>query len=92
MVCGSYPGQVVGLFLSALVGGRAGFEAEAVIAGFHDVAVVGEAVEHGAHLSVAEHVSPFAEAQVRGDDHRGPFVKLAQQLKSSAPPEGLNGT
>jgi hypothetical protein len=55
MVCGSYRGQVLGLFLSALGGGRAGFEAEAVITGFHDV--VGEAVEHGGrHLGVADHV------------------------------------
>ena len=42
-----YRGQVLGLVLSALGGGRADFEAEAVIARFRDLAVVGEAVEHG---------------------------------------------
>ena len=57
MVCGSYRGQVLGLLLSALGGGLAGFEAEAVIACFRDVAVVGEAVEHGGgHLGIAEHM------------------------------------
>lgn len=48
---------------------RAVLEAEAVVSGFEDVAVVGEPVEQrGGHLCVAEDAGPFTEAEVGGDD------------------------
>ncbi len=44
------------------------FEAEAVVAGLPDVAMMREAIEHGRrHLGVAEHADQFAEAQIGGD-------------------------
>ena len=59
-------------------GGRVGLEAEAIVAGFKDVAAMGEAVEQRRrHLRVAEHRRPFAEAQVGGDDDAGALVELA---------------
>jgi hypothetical protein len=49
-------GQVSGFLLSAFFGGGAGFEAEAVVAGFNDVAMMGETIEHGGcHLGVTDH-------------------------------------
>ena len=43
---------------------------------------MGEAVEHGGrHLGITENACPFAGAQVCGDNHRGPLVKLAQQVE-----------
>jgi hypothetical protein len=50
-------GQVSGFLLSAFFGGGAGFETEAVVAGFNDVAVMGETIEHGGcHLGVTDHL------------------------------------
>ena len=83
MVCGSGVRQVP-RFLLGGVGGlcRAVFEAEAVVSGFENVASVGETVEERCrHLGVAEHCSPFAEAQVGRDDDAGALVKLAQQVE-----------
>jgi hypothetical protein len=74
---------------------RTVFEPEAVIAGFEDVAVMGEAIEQSrGHLGVAEDRGPLAEAQVGGDDDAGAFVEFAQQVEqqnSKAPPEVLKG-
>ena len=75
-------GQGIGLLLSSFCGGRAGLEPEAVVSGFEDVAVVGEAIEQSRrHLGVAKHPGPFAEAEVRGDDDAGALVKLAEQVE-----------
>ena len=75
-------GQGIGLLLSSFCGGRAGLEPEAVVSGFEDVAVVGEAIEQSRrHLGVAEHPGPFAKAEVRRDDHAGALVKLAKQME-----------
>lgn len=42
----------------------------------------GKAVEHGGgHLRIAEHGRPLSERQVRGDDHRGAFVKFADEVE-----------
>src|SRR5690606_31671170 len=61
-------------------------EAEAVIAGFQDVAVMSEAVEQsGGHLGVAEHAGPFAEAEVGGNDDAGLLVELAEQMEQQRP-------
>ena len=56
-------------------------EAPALVAGFDDVAVMGESVEQrGGHLGVAEHAGPLRERQVGGDDHAGALVQLGQQV------------
>ena len=74
-------GSSHGLLLSCFGRRLAGFEAEAVIAGFDDVAVMGKVVEQGrGHLGVAEDPGPFAEAQIRGDYHAGPLVELAHPV------------
>ena len=83
MFRGSCFGQdiiVLPLFLGRY--GCTGFEAEAVVSGFKDVAAMGQTVEEcGRHLGVAEDSGPFAEAQVRGDDDAGAFVKFAEQVE-----------
>src|SRR5271165_5141248 len=83
MVSGSGVRQVPGLLLCGFGGfRRAVLEAEAVVSGFEDVAVVSEAVEQRRrHLGVAEDSGPFAEAEVCGDDDAGAFVKLAQEVE-----------
>jgi hypothetical protein len=69
-------------FLSGLRRSGAGAEAEAVISGFEDMTVVGEAIEEGCgHLGVAEHASPLTEAEVGGDDDAGLLVKLGEQME-----------
>ena len=41
-----------------------------------------EPVEQGCgHLGIAEHVCPFAEAEVGGDDDAGALVEFAQQVE-----------
>ena len=58
------------------------FKAPAVVAGFDDIAVMGEPVEQrGGHLGVAEDGRPFPEGQVGGDDDRGLLVKAADQVE-----------
>jgi catechol 2,3-dioxygenase-like lactoylglutathione lyase family enzyme len=60
----------------------AGPEPEAVVAGLQDVAVVREPVEQGGgHLGIAEHASPFTEAEVGGDDDAGLLVELGEQVE-----------
>ena len=57
-------------------------EAVAVVAGFQDVAMVGEPVQQGrGHLGIAEDIGPFAEAQVGGDDDAGALLEFAQQVE-----------
>jgi len=57
-------------------------EAPAVIAGFNDVAMVGQAIEQrGGHFGVAEHAWPFAESEVSGDDDRGTLVEPADEVE-----------
>jgi len=52
-----------------------------VVAGFQDVAVVGDAVQEGCgHLGIAENMCPFREAEFGGDDQRGLFVEFADQV------------
>lgn len=69
--------------------GRAVLEAEAVVSGFEDVAVVGEPVEQrGGHLCVAEDARPFTEAEVGGDDDAGALVQPAQQMEEQRPSRG----
>ena len=54
----------------------AAFEAPAVISGFDDVAVVGQAVQQGGgHLGVAKHARPLAEGEIGRDDDRGLLIE-----------------
>lgn len=44
------------------------FEAERIIAGFKDAAVVSDSIQKRcSHLRIAEHAAPFAERKVGGD-------------------------
>ena len=57
---GISPGGGLGEGFSAAV-----FEAPAGVAGLDDVAVMGQAIEHGSgHLGVAEHLRPIGEGEV----------------------------
>jgi len=61
-------------------------EAPRLVACFHDLAVVGQPVEEcGGHFGVAEDRGPFAEGEVGGDDDRGAFVELADQMEEELP-------
>ena len=79
-MCFSAWGQVKSwLFPRGFGGSGADLEPEAVVAGFENVAVMGEAIEQGGcHLGVAEHPGPLAEAQIGGDDGAGALVELAR--------------
>ena len=58
------------------------FEAVTVIAGFDDVAMVGQAVEErGGHFPVVEDLGPFTEGEVGGDDQAGALVEFAQEME-----------
>src|SRR4051794_31776754 len=58
------------------------FEAPALVSGFDDVAVMGEAIEHGrGHLGVAEDLGPVGEGEVGGDDDQGVLVELADEVE-----------
>ena len=66
--------------------GFAVFEPPAFVAGLDDVAMVGQPVEErGGHLGIAEHLWPFAERQVGGDDNRGLFVEAADEMEQQLP-------
>jgi hypothetical protein len=68
--------------LSSLRRGGAGLEAEAVIAGFNDMAVMCETIQHGCcHFGVAKNACPFAKAQIGRDRDAAPLVKLAEQME-----------
>jgi hypothetical protein len=52
-------------------------EAPTVVAGFGDVAVVGQPIEQrGGHLGVAEHARPFAEGQIGGGLSEGQITEF----------------
>jgi hypothetical protein len=58
------------------------FEAPGLVAGFDDLAVLGQAVEECCgHLRVAEDGRPFGECEVGGDDNRGAFVEAADEME-----------
>jgi len=58
------------------------FEAVAVVAGFDDMAVMGEPIQQcRGHLGVIEHGRPFREAQVGGDDEAGLLVELVDEME-----------
>ena len=48
--------------------------------------MVGEAIEHGGgHLGVAEHLRPVGESEVGGNQQRGVFVELADEMEQQLP-------
>ena len=58
------------------------FEPPAGVAGLDDIAMMGQAIEHGGgHLGVAEHLGPIGEGEIGGDQQRGVFVELADQVE-----------
>ncbi len=67
-------------------------EAEAVVSGFKDVAMMGKPIEQcRGHLGIAEYAGPFAEAEVCRDDDAGSLIELLSRWNSIAPPDALNG-
>ena len=58
------------------------FEAPTIVAGFHDIAMVSQAVEQcGGHLGVTKHAGPFTERKVGGDDDRRALVEPADEME-----------
>ena len=48
--------------------------------------MMGQAIEHGGrHFGVAEHLGPVGEGKIGGDEQRGVFVKLADQVEQQLP-------
>ncbi len=80
-VCGR--GQVPRFLLCRFsVVRRAVLEAEAVVSGFKDVAMMGKPIEQcRGHLGITEDAGPFAEAEVRRDDDAGSLVEFAEQVE-----------
>ena len=61
------------------------FEPVGFIAGFDDVAVMSDAVEHGGrHLGIGKDLHPFREGQIGGDDQTGAFIELADQVEQQS--------
>ena len=55
----------------------------------HDDGVVQQPVEQGGgDNGIAEHLAPFSEAAVRGQDHGAAFVASVDQLKEQVAPAG----
>ena len=58
------------------------FHSPRVVSGLDDFAVMRDTVQHGGgHFFIAEDLRPFPEGQVGGDDHRGLFVELGDQME-----------
>src|SRR5438270_485357 len=68
------------------VGSGAVFEAPALVDGFENVAVMGQAIEQRRrHLGVAEYARPFGEGEICRQDDRGALVKAADQVEQHLP-------
>ena len=62
-------------------------EAPAGVAGFDDVAVVRQPVEHGGcHFRVPKNLRPVCEGEICGDQQRGVFIELADQVEQQLAP------
>lgn len=69
-------------FLSVFGRCGTGAEAEAVIPGLKDVAVVRQPIQqYGHHLGITEHTSLLAEAEIGGNDDAGLLAKLGGQME-----------
>src|ERR1700754_2820314 len=93
MVCVSGRGQVSRLLLCWFRAFRgAVFEAEAIVSGLQDMAVMGEAIEErGGHLGIAKDGGPFAEAKIGGDDDAGALIELGEQVEEQRATRGTEG-
>ena len=61
-------------------------EAPGLVAGFDDLAVVGETIEQRrCHFGVGEHAWPFAESEIGGDDDGRALVEPADQMEQQLP-------
>ena len=79
---GSSVGWVVGSVSSRGLTPAALVEPVAVTVHLEDVDVVGEAIEERAGEALgAEHLGPFVEGQIGGDQGRAPLVALAEHLE-----------
>ena len=62
------------------------FETPGVVAGLHDVAVMGEAVEQRRrHLGVGKDLRPLGECEVGRDDQRRALVEAADEVEQELP-------
>src|SRR6516164_11593959 len=62
------------------------FEAPALVAGFENVAVVGQPVEQcRGHLGVGEDARPFGKGEIGRQNDRGALVQPADQMKQHLP-------
>ena len=53
---------------------------------------MGEAVEQGGgHFGITEDGSPFAEAEIGGDDDAGALVEFAQEVEEQRAARGAKG-
>ena len=53
---------------------------------------MGEAVEQGGgHFGITEDGSPFAEAEIGGDDDAGALVEFAQEVEEQRAARGAEG-
>lgn len=54
--------------------------------------MVGDAIEQGCgHFWITEYADPFCEGEVGGEDHRGFFVELADQVEQKGATGGREG-
>lgn len=61
---------------------RALLEAIRLVAGFYDIAVVGQPIQQGrGHLGVDEHARPFSETEICRDHHAGMLVQFGEQVE-----------
>ena len=50
-------------------------EAPGFVAGFDDVAMMRQPIQQRrSHFGIAKHIAPFAETEIGGNDHAGPFI------------------
>lgn len=62
------------------------FEPPTLVAGFDDVAMVGESIEQcRGHLGVDKDLGPFAEVEISGHQDRGALVQPADQVEQELP-------
>ena len=79
------PGSCGGCRSAAFGVREAVVEAPGLGAGVDDVGAVGESVDDGlGEAGVGEHLRPFAEGQVGGDDQRGRSLRSEMSWKTSS--------
>lgn len=82
MVRFSGGGQVFGLLPLSFCRGGTRLKAEAVVAGFDDLAVLNEPIEQRCgHFRISDHAGPCAEAEVCRDRHAGALIEPAERVE-----------